>query len=383
MAFLRNRSVNWINLHSGIQALAQGMGGVFVLVFLLRAGVSIPAALYAMALIFAGRLVTRPAVLPLAKRWGLRPMVIVGNLVVALQYPVLAEVHGVGQSLLAYCLISALGDSFYWPSYHAYFALLGDSEHRGHQIGAREALVAIVGIVAPLLGAWALVTAGPRLAFGAVGLVQALATVPLFATPNVMVERTARGAYRSALSGIGFAVADGWLSVMYLFVWQIGLFLSLGESLSAYGGAMAFAALVGAVSGMLLGRHIDAGHGWRGVVIAYAVVAVTVILRASSLGTPWLAVGANALGALAGGLQALALMTPVYNLAKASPCALRFHIAAEGGWDVGCGSGCLIAAALVAHGVSLSAVIALGCLGVAASVSLLRRYYARSGSPAS
>jgi len=42
MAFLRNRSINWINLHSGIQALAQGIGGVFVLVYLLRAGVSAP-----------------------------------------------------------------------------------------------------------------------------------------------------------------------------------------------------------------------------------------------------------------------------------------------------------------------------------------------------
>ena len=74
---------------------------------------------------------------------------------------------------------SAVGDVFYWPSYHAYFAALGDDEHRGHQIGAREALSAVVGIVAPLLGAWAIVAAGPLLAFTAVGLVQALAVVPL------------------------------------------------------------------------------------------------------------------------------------------------------------------------------------------------------------
>ena len=55
MAFLRNRAVNWLNLHSGIHALANGMGGVFVLVFLLRAGISIPASLCAMALIVAAR----------------------------------------------------------------------------------------------------------------------------------------------------------------------------------------------------------------------------------------------------------------------------------------------------------------------------------------
>lgn len=381
MAFLRNRSINWINLHSGIQALAQGMGGVFVLVFLLRAGVSIPATLCAIALIFAGRFVTRPAVLASAKRWGLKPIVISGNLVIALQYPLLAEVHGVDQSLLAYCLISALGDTFYWSSYHAYFASLGDSEHRGHQIAANVALSAIVGIVAPLMGAWALVHVGPRLAFGTVGVVQALAVVPLFATPNVFVERSAPSAYRSALPGVLLFMADAWFAVMYGFIWQIALFLTLDESLSAYGGAMAFAAGVGAVSGMLLGRHIDAGNGVRAVTIAYSVVTVTLLLRATSLGTPWLAVAANALGALAGCLLGPVQMTPVYNLAKASPCATRFLIAAEGGWDIGCMSGCLAAAALITHSVPLSEVIPLGMLGALAQVLLLRHYYARSAAP--
>jgi hypothetical protein len=50
-----------INLRSGIVALAQGMGGVFVLVFPLRAGVPVPATLCAMALIVGGRFVVRPA----------------------------------------------------------------------------------------------------------------------------------------------------------------------------------------------------------------------------------------------------------------------------------------------------------------------------------
>jgi hypothetical protein len=71
-------------------------------------------------------------------------------------------------------------------------------------------------------------------------------------------------------------------------------------------------------------------------------------------------------------------MTPVYNLGKASPCALRFMIAAEGGWDVGCVFGCLAAAALISDGVPLSAVIPLAVLGLVAQVLLLGRYYSRS-----
>ena len=69
--FFRNDAVNRVNLHSGIQALAQGAGAIFFLVFMLRAGVSVPAALTAQAAILAGRFLIRPIILPLAKRWGL------------------------------------------------------------------------------------------------------------------------------------------------------------------------------------------------------------------------------------------------------------------------------------------------------------------------
>ncbi len=69
------------------------------------------------------------------------------------------------------------------------------------------------------------------------------------------------------------------------------------------------------------------------------------------------------------------LMARVYNLAKASPCPLRFHIAAEGGWDMGCGAGCLAAAGLTAVGAPLSAPMALGLPAAAAAVLMLTRSY--------
>ena len=137
--------------------------------------------------------------------------------------------------------------------------------------------------------------------------------------------------------------ADGWFDACFILVWQIALFVSLGESIAAYGGAMALAGLAGAVAGLLLGRRIDAGHGRQAVAIAYGVAAVIVLLRAASLGSPWLAVGANALGGFFWPLLGPALGAAVYNLAKASPCPFRFHMATEGGWDIGCFAACLLA----------------------------------------
>src|SRR5215831_14161003 len=163
MAYFRNTTVNLLNLHYGIHSLALSGGGAFFLVFLLQAGVSAPAVFTALAAILLGRFAIRPAVLVLARRCGLKPLVIGGTIVTGLEYPLLAEVHGVGPVLFALCAISSIGDTVYWTTYHAYFASLGDSEHRGHQIGAREAIAAVVGIVGPLATGWALTTLGPRI----------------------------------------------------------------------------------------------------------------------------------------------------------------------------------------------------------------------------
>src|SRR5204863_7874105 len=145
--------------------------------------------------------------------------------------------------------VGAIGDTWYWTCYHAYFASLGNVEHRGHQISAREALASITAIAGPLTVGWMLMTFGPRVAFGTTACVQMLSAVPFFGTPNVEIADEARGAFRAALSGVLIFVADGWIAASYLFVWQMALFLTLGESFTGFGAAMALAGLVGAIGG--------------------------------------------------------------------------------------------------------------------------------------
>jgi hypothetical protein len=146
MAFFRNNAVNNLNLHYGIHSIALGGGAAFFLVYLLKSGVAVPVVFVSFALILLGRFLIRPIVIGLTVRWGLRALVIAGTLLTALQYPLLAEVHGVGTALVGLCVVAAVGDTVYWSTYHAYFAALGDDEHRGQQIGMREAIAAIVGL---------------------------------------------------------------------------------------------------------------------------------------------------------------------------------------------------------------------------------------------
>jgi DHA1 family inner membrane transport protein len=279
-------------------------------------------------------------------------------------------------------MTSSLGDTMYWTCYHAYFAALGDADHRGQQVGVREAVAEIVGIVGPLATGWMLTAFGPRAAFDGMAVVLVLGALPLFGTPNVPVADKAPDAFRAALSGILMFMSDGWVAAGYFFVWQIALFLALGESYTAFGGALALAALVGAVGGMLLGRFIDTGHGRRAVWLAAGSLAVVTGLRAASTVDPILAVAANAAGAVVPALYMPTMMTAIYNQAKVSPCPLRFHIATEGGWDAGGAGGCLVAAALLWAGAPMWLGIALSLLGVAVSFTLLRRYYGATSKAA-
>jgi hypothetical protein len=294
-------------------------------------------------------------------------MVITGTLLAAMQYPLLGEVRGVG------------GEAFYWSTYHAYFAALCDDQHRGQQIGMREAIAKIAGIASPLGTGWLLVAFGPRVAFGATSVIVMLAALPLLWAPDVRVARHVDGAFRAAVPGMLLFAADGWIAAGYVLVWEIALFLSLGESLLAYGGALAIAALVGALGGLVLGRHIDGGNGKTAVSYAFGTFAVIIVLRALATGDATLAVLANALGSLGACLYIPTLMTAVYTQAKRSPCTLRFHVVTEGGWDAGGASGLLAAALLTALGVPLWVSILLSLAGVAAIVVMLRRYY--GGSP--
>jgi hypothetical protein len=380
MAFFHNRTVNLLNLHSVIGSIALGGGGAFYSVYLLKAGLSVPLVLLTLAATFALRLALRVFLLSIAVRIGLRRTVVSGAILMAISFPFLIGVNGIGWGLFWLVLTSALADTVYWPSFHAYFAALGDAEHRGQQLGIQVAASAVFGIVSPLAAGWLLVSFGPAVAFCTTAAVQALAAVPLLWTPDVPIAPSAPGAFRAALSGAMLFVGDGWVAAGYFIVWQIALFLTLGESYLAYGGALAVAALVGAIGGMLLGRLIDSGKGTRAVWYSVSLLMLVIAMRAGVLDHPALAVAANALGSLVGCLYVPTLMTAVYNQAKRSPCVLRFHIAAEGGWDIGVTSALGLAALLTWLGYPIAYGILISLAGAATVFVLLQRYYTGHGA---
>jgi hypothetical protein len=205
--------------------------------------------------------------------------------------------------------------------------------------------------------------------------VQLASAIPLIGAPNIAVAREAPGAWKAARPAALIIALDGWFDAGFIYVWQVALFLALGESYAAYGGWMAAAGLVGAAGGLAIGHHVDLGHGRRSLLIAYGVAAGIAAFRAASLGSPWLAGIANAVGGVVFPLLVPPLGVVTHNLAKASPCPLRNKIASEGGWDVGCFAVCLVAAALAWRGAPSGLWMALTVPAALASAAVLWRYF--------
>lgn len=111
-----------------------------------------------------------------------------------------------------------------------------------------------------------------------------------------------------------------------------------------------------------IGRLIDAGHMARARQISFLVLTASLAFKAFGYDTPWLAISASALGAMALPLYATVVLSRVYNLAQASACPLRFHAVGEGAWDLGVAIGSLFAAGWTALGFGFFWPLALGTL---------------------
>jgi MFS transporter, DHA1 family, inner membrane transport protein len=274
-----------------------------------------------------------------------------------------------------YIALGALGSTLYWTCYHAYFAATGDETRRGCQTSTKEAINALIGSLAPAIGGLLLGTGGSIFAFGVAALAQILAAGSLIGADEIVTPKDAHIDRQTRRFAMRLLFSDSFHGACANFVWQIALFIALGEHFGTYGATMAFAALCGAGASYASGRLIDWGHGREVLKLAFGLASLVLIVKAAGYGSPGRAVVANALGAALGPLYVPTLMTPIYNLAKHSACPLRFHTITEGAWDLGCAAACLATAGGLSVGVGFRYLILLGLGGALAAYLMLKPQY--------
>jgi MFS family permease len=371
MRFFGNATINRIYLHSALQSFAENAGAVFILTYLMESGLGAPLALCTLAALLMCRLLFRQILYPFAMRFGLRAALITGNLLAALGYLLLTQVNGLGLPLLLFMLVAALGEGFYWTSFHALSATLGDVEARGSQVSLVQLIYSLSAIIGPALGGFLISHFGGPTAFLVSATSQALGTLPLLGVSDPRLP--AAQAHNAEADRFAWRIyfGDGLMSASNVYVWSLALFSTLGKNFETFGLAQAAAAIVGAGMALGAGRLFDLGHPKWSAALGLAAVTLALTVRTLGYGLPGTALIGLAMGAVAWPLYNSVFNSRVYNLAKASGNPLRFHIQGEGGWDVGTASGCLGAAFTLAQGFSYHLPIGIGLVGTAVVAATL------------
>jgi hypothetical protein len=376
------RQFQLLTLHYGLYQLATAMAGGFVGAYLLKLGFAFPVALAAYAALLLTRFGVRFLTLNFVRRMGPRNAIALGVCIAGCQFaPLYFADRPAG--LIIWILTVSVAESLYWPTYHATAAVTGGGASRGRELGLRTAVGGVVGVIGPLAGGFLLAQFGPLADFAIAGLLCLAAAAPAMRLGPLDLGPipTARESLSSIdFSGVTAFAIDGWMSSGLALAWPMVLFASLGFRYEAFGLANAIAGLAGAAFGLICGGSIDRGGRNRYLAIVCCALILSFALRACAEWSVLAAEIANGTGAAVMGLYTPVLMTGVYEQAKRSQAAYRFHFAAEAGWDAGAALGCLAGAGAAWATRTPSLSVLPAALGVVALYLCVRGHAAHGGA---
>lgn len=375
MSFLTNRAVNLINIHAALKRLAIEMGEIFGAIYLYDLGVPLHKIFLAWAAIFLIRIFVRPFGLWLIHKRGLRKSVLLGSILFSAYYLILGQVGGLDWWLVTFVVYAAIADTLYWLPYHAYFAALGDAEHRGKQVGVRESLIRIAATLGPLTGGLLINTFGFYAAFLSAAFLCLVAAIPVYLAPEVKIGRKIswRQAWKQR-AGFWLFVGDGWGYNAHIFTWNIILFILLGN-VATFGMLLSLAAVFQIIGLLLLGRGVDQGNGKQIYRIGITLSALVVLGRAIFADTVAEVIFFDVLFAIQTCFYCPAFNTALYNSAKKSPNVAWFHFFAESGWDVGAMIALGTASLITYCGSDTRWVLAFSLGGLSIVAAVLEKYY--------
>ena len=376
---LSNKTVNLLNLHSGLQHFSSNIYDVFGAVYLLTQGLSFTV----VSLAFAGgcllRNLFRIFSLFLSEKIGLKRALIFGTILNSGLFLIISKVNGINSWLYFYIFYSVLCDITYWLPYHTYYSVAGDDEKRGKQIGAKLSLISLFKISAPLVGG-IIIT---HLGFFALSitsiLVSLLSIIPLLFTKDIIPNKSID--WKGALKIVGkkgfiMRMGDGILYI-HTFIWTIVIFY-IARNYVVFGGLVTFELFSTTLLFLLLGYFIDKGKGKIITYIGLISTGIVILLRALWITTIPGIILSDIVLAFGMAFYSSSFEVGFYNLAKQSTNALWFQFFSELGWDIGAMVCLALSAFLYAIGIPLQFILIISVAGLFINYGVLKKFYSQS-----
>jgi len=371
-----NKNINLLTLHSGIWRFADNILTVFSAIYLLSLGISFPVVALVIVCSIIFRLLTRPLSLLLSNKIGLKKALILGVLIGSGLFLVLGKVSGFNYWLLFYGLYTALYDITYWLPYHSYYAIAGDEEKRGKQVGTQLGTVAIFQILAPIAGGLIITHLGYWPLYLSATIITLVSSIPLFFIKNISlgIPLNFKEAFKNIdKRGMLMMMGDGILYI-HKFIWTIVLFNLVGNYV-VFGGLKTFELLITTVMAVVLGYLLDKGKGKKIIVIGLLVSGIVIIARALWINTIPLIIISDVILALSYLFYLSSFYVGLYNMAKKSKNTLWFHFFGELGWDIGAIVALSTSALLFYLGVPLRFIMLFSLPGLFIVYYVLKRFY--------
>jgi MFS family permease len=229
--------------------------------------------------------------------------------------------------ILGYGLATAL----YWTSFHTDFARASCIERQGKNIGGFRAVVILAAILGPFFGALIISQFGFTVLFLIAILVEALALLPLFFSPDIHEPydfhfgRELKSAFaHKRLRTIFTFFGEGIDTKLSLYVWPIFLFTALSGYV-AVGGIATGSLLVALILGLFIGRFVDSRGRVGPFRLAVIVNALAWIGRAFAVGEFFIFM-ADSFYKIATNVLQVPYMALVYNHAEEKGTSLEHYI---------------------------------------------------------
>ncbi|MEA2701794.1 MAG: hypothetical protein QOE22_503 [Candidatus Parcubacteria bacterium] len=238
---------------------------VFLPIFLLTKGLALYEVLLFEAFVFTLHATLNIPSYLLNARFGIKLMMSASFLFMFVAYGMLfffdqlTQLYTLPVLLFFLALFNSIGEVGYWSGFHLDFALKSESGRAGSQLGTLEALSVSLKTIAPIIGAFFIVTFSFNASFLVVLSVLALSVVPLLLSDNIRLKK--RLSIRKAVSfahvklSLVFMV-EGFHNVVQALVWPLFLFV-INFSLIAIGSLVAVATFLTSIISFLSGKFAD------------------------------------------------------------------------------------------------------------------------------